>query len=71
MTEIFIGEKENGQIKGLISNMWLFLLHNITHHYKALYQNPESLLKQLLRIFDRKKYPYLLYKSDGRKKMKN
>ena len=44
MTEIFIGEKENEQIKGLISKLWLLflLLHNITHHYKALYQIPES-----------------------------
>ena len=34
--------KKNEQIKGLISNMWLFfrvfLLHNTTHHYQALYQ---------------------------------
>ena len=28
--------KKNEIIKGLISNMWLFLLHNTTHHYKAL-----------------------------------
>ena len=26
------------QIKGLISNMWLFLQHNATYHYQALYQ---------------------------------
>ena len=40
--EISIGEKENEQIKGLTSNMWLFLLHNTTHHYLALYQISES-----------------------------
>ena len=34
--------KKNEQIKGLISNMWLFLLHNTTHHYQALYQISES-----------------------------
>ena len=34
--------KKNEQIKGLISNMWLFLLHNTTHHYQALYQISQS-----------------------------
>ena len=42
MTEIFIGEKEIEQIKGLICNMWLVLLHNTTYHYQALYQISES-----------------------------
>ena len=40
-TEIFIGEKEKW-IKGLIRNMWLFvLLHNTTNHYQALYKISE------------------------------
>ena len=36
--------KKYEHIKGLISNMWLFLflLHNTTHHYQALYQISES-----------------------------
>ena len=34
--------KRNEQIKGLISNIWLFLVHTITHHYQALYQISES-----------------------------
>ena len=41
-TDIFIGEKENEQINGLICNMRLFLLHNTTHIYQALYQISES-----------------------------
>ena len=44
VTEIFIEEKENEQIKGLISNMWLFLLHNklITIKLCIKFQNPKS-----------------------------
>ena len=42
VTEIFSGEKENEQIKGLISNMRLLLLHNTAHHDQALYQISES-----------------------------
>ena len=38
VTEISNGSKEKWQNKGLISNLWLFLLHNITNHYQALYQ---------------------------------
>ena len=34
--------KKNEQIKGLICFMWLFLLHNTTHHHQALYQISES-----------------------------
>ena len=41
-TEIFIGEKLQQQIKGLICNMRLFLLHDTNHHYQALYQISES-----------------------------
>ena len=29
VTENFVREKENGQIKGLISNMWLILLYTV------------------------------------------
>ena len=43
VTELFpLERKKNEQIKGLIRNMWLFLFHNTTHHYNALYQISES-----------------------------
>ena len=29
VTEIFVGEKENGQIQELISNMWLILCYTV------------------------------------------
>ena len=42
VTEIFIEKrKKREKIKGLIRNMWLFLLHNTTHHYQVLYQISE------------------------------
>ena len=43
VTKRFIGEKENGQIKGMISSSMLFLfLHNTTSHTKHLYQISKS-----------------------------
>ena len=53
MTESSIGEKENEQIKGLISNIWLFLLHNTTH-VGTKFQNPNP--SNCLEIFDGKKF---------------
>ena len=42
VTEILMEGKKIEQIKGLISNMWLFfLVYNTTHHYQALYQISE------------------------------
>ena len=32
----------NEKMKGLTTNMRLFLLHNTTHHYQAVYQISES-----------------------------
>ena len=42
-TEIFIGEKEKWTNKGTYKQyVAVLLLHNTTHHYKALYQISES-----------------------------
>ena len=43
VTEISIGEKENEQIKGLLSNMWLFVCYTIqliTLKLCTKFQNP-------------------------------
>ena len=47
--------------------MAVLLLYNTTHHYQALYQITESLLKWLLRNLWQKKCPYVLYKRERRK----
>ena len=46
--------------------MWLFLLHNTTHHYQALYQISESKSSSCWEIFDRKKCPYVFYRTEGK-----
>ena len=43
VTEISIGEKEKWTNKGTDKQyVAVFLLHNTTHHYQALYQISES-----------------------------
>ena len=45
------------KIKGLISNMWLFvLLHNTTHRYKTLYQIEIPKSSSCCETFDRTKF---------------
>ena len=54
--ERFTYERENEQIKGLISNMWLFFCYTIqliTIKLCTKFQNPKS--SSCLEIFDRKK----------------
>ena len=40
--KLSLERKKHEQIKRLISNMRLFLLHNTTHHCQALHQVSES-----------------------------
>ena len=56
MTEIFVGEKDNGQIQELISDMWLILCYAVQlaiHNVCTKFQNPKS--SSFREIFDGKK----------------
>ena len=60
--EISIGEKEKWTNKGTDKQyVAVLLLHNTTHHYQALYQISESLLKWLLRNLWQKKNVHMYY----------
>ena len=60
--ERILERKKNEQIKGLISNMWLFFSYTIqliTIKLCTIFQSPNS--SSCWEIFDRKKCPYVLY----------
>ena len=42
LTKKSLERNKNEDIKGLKSNMWLFLLYHTTHHYQALCHIAES-----------------------------
>ena len=63
MTEIFIGETNNEQIKGLINNMWrvffCYTIQLITIKLCTKFQNPN--LSSCLEIFEHNTFTQLLY----------
>ena len=70
-TEIFIGEKEKWTNKGTDKQyvaVFCSTIQLITIKLCTKFQNPNS--SSCLEIFDRKKCPYVLYKSERRKKWK-
>ena len=71
-TEISLERKKNEQIKGLISNMWLFFVTQYNSSRSSFVQNFRILTQVVAeKSLTRKNCPFVLYKSDRWTKMKN